>query len=124
MRSWQDRCADIIDFLEGHFKDVKYRIYFARRDKDWSFTVESVRSDGGSHTGTAVNWLFVAGSDIDSLPDQMLLKAHDAVLKWQQEGFEQVKKQLEHWQKARAELDKRLHINEEFEELKTNVEKA
>lgn len=30
MRSWQDKCADIIDFLESHFKDVRYKMYFGR----------------------------------------------------------------------------------------------
>lgn len=60
---------------------------------------------------------------VDKLPDEMLKKAEDAVLAWQKEGFDQVKKQLEHWQHARAELDKRLKVNEEFERLKTSVEK-
>ena len=123
MRSWQEKCADIIDFLEGQFKEVKYRIYFGRRDNEWSFTVESVRSDGGPHSGSAVNWLFIAGKDVESLPDQMLAKAYDAVLNWQKEGFAQVQKSLENWQKARAELDKRLHVNEEYERLKASVQK-
>lgn len=124
MQSWQDKCADIIDFLESHFKEVKYKIYFGRKNDEWTFWVEKVRSDGGTHDGSAVIWLFVAGKDIDELPDKMLAKAEDAVLTWQKEGFEQVKKQLENWQKTRAELDKRLHVNEEFEKLNQKVGKG
>lgn len=123
MRSWQDRAADVINFLESYFKDIKYRMYFGRKDDEWACIVEKVRSDGGSHDGTASFWLHVSGHDVDKLPDEMLKKAEDAVLAWQKEGFAQVQKQLEHWQHARAELDKRLKVNEEFERLKANVEK-
>lgn len=121
MRSWQDQCADIIDFLEHYIKDTKFKISFGRRKDEWTFWVEKIRSDGGPHDGTGVSWLYVSSDNVDNLPEKMRTKAEDALLKWQQECFDLVADKFEQWQKARSELDKRLDATKDFERLKVRL---
>jgi hypothetical protein len=122
MKPWQDRCADIIEFLEQQFPETQYRITF-RKDKTqgWVFIVESVRRDKGSHDGAAVSWFMETGDDLEKLPETMMVKAREKVIEWAEAGMADVRKKYEELEKARNELDKRLNAKKNLDNCTKEV---
>lgn len=118
--SWQEQCAEVINFMEGLFKDVKYRIVFRKANDEWSFIVESIRNDGGKHHGDAINWVSVSGKCVETLPELLLLKAQKEVNEWQALGLKEVQKHAVELEKAKIELDRRLNIHLESLTKKIN----
>lgn len=112
MKTWQERCQDVIEFLESYFPEVQYRITF-RKDKvqGWIFIVESVRNDKGPHQFAATDWIQVNSDDVEQLPDKMLVKARERIMEWQKDGLNKVREQAQELEKARNELEKRLNAN-------------
>lgn len=125
MKSWQEQCAEVIEYLEDHFPEVQYKINFRKDPKyGWSFIVESERKDGGPYHGTKLNlnWIQVVADNVESLPQKMLDKARERIMEWQKEGLDKVRLQAEELEKAKNELQKRFNANNILDKLAKEFE--
>jgi len=126
LKSWQEQCADIIEFLETYITETEYRITMRRTRvadrKMWRLVVESMRADHGTHHGTVSTWLTVDGDDLERLPEKLMDKARQRILDYQQDQLTVVTRLAGELQKARDELDKRLDAAANLEKLQPVVE--
>lgn len=125
-KSWQEQCADIVEFLETYIPDTEYRIIMRRtrivERKIWRLIVESVRADHGPHHGTPSTWMQVEGDDLERLPEKLMDKARQRIYDFQKEQLDIVQRLAGDLQRAREELDKRLNASSNLEKLQQAVE--
>ena len=115
MKNWQEQCAEILDYIESFFPDVRHEIKFRKdaREGVWIFTVEAIRTDWGPHYGAKVDqpylrWLQIRGEDVERLPGEMMERVRQRILEWQQEGLEKVRKKALELEEVKNEMQKRL----------------
>ena len=131
MKSWQDRMADIIEFLGKHFPEVHYRACFDRSNvkigdttkPQWRCYVESVRRDGGPHDNTVLApfYIQVQADEVEQLPALMLEKAAEVVLKWQEDGLVEIRQKAKELEEARNKFNTRIGVGETLQKLKEQV---